>query len=106
MRYNRQILIERRFNKLIQIFQVETQDLRAALISELEILFKHAVMMAKSAENREDWMKISAYIAQTINSLAKSFDEVRFNEDIQRLRDMIERAKKRAGEAGAGSPAP
>lgn len=74
------------------------------MIKELEALFKHALMMAKTAEDKESWMKVAAYIAQTINSLANSFDEIRFNEDIQRLREMIEKAKKRVEPAGAGTP--
>lgn len=105
MRYKRQTLIEKRFNKIVQIFQIETQDLRIKLIKELEVLFKHAVMMAKTAENRDDWMKIAGYIAQVINSLAKAYDETKFNEDIQRLREMIRRAKEKlAGQAGEGTP--
>ncbi|MEM2127828.1 MAG: hypothetical protein QXH67_06370 [Candidatus Bathyarchaeia archaeon] len=82
---------------------METQKIRIKLISQLEQLFDYAVVMAGKAENREDWMKVASYIAQTINSISNSFDETRFNEDLQRLRDLIEKAKKRAGEAGAGA---
>jgi len=61
--------------------------------------------MAESAENRDDWVRIAGYIAQVINSLANSYDETRFNEDMKRLEEMIKRAKKKlAGQVGAGTP--
>ena len=61
--------------------------------------------MAKTADNRDDWIRIAGYIAQVINSLTKAYDETRFNEDLQRLREMIRRAKEKlARQAGAGTP--
>lgn len=89
--------------KIASMIEVETQRLRASLIMELEQLFRSAARMAKSSENREEWMRIAGYIAQIISGLARSFDEIRLNEDIQRLREMIERAKEKIGSAGTGA---
>lgn len=89
----------------INIFcQLQTQELRVKLISELERLFLFARDTAKTAENREEWVKICGYIAQIINSLANSYDEVRFNEQMRELENLIEEAKKRVGKAKAGTP--
>ncbi|MEM3027874.1 MAG: hypothetical protein QW220_04005 [Candidatus Bathyarchaeia archaeon] len=100
------IMLEKTLLETLKIAQLDTQNLRIKLIENLERIFLYAKEMASSplVENREEWIRICGYIAQTINSLANSFDEVRFSEDMERLRGMIERAKKRAGLAGEGTP--
>ena len=104
-RKKRIIMLEENLKKIIIFNELCTQDLRVRLISELEKLFMIARKMAESAENRDDWVRIAGYIAQVINSLTKAYDEVRFNEDMQRLREMIRRAKEKlAGQVGAGTP--
>ena len=68
-------------------------------------MFNYAIAMAKTADNRDDWVRIAGYIAQVINSLTKAYDETRFNEDLQRLKEMIRRAKEKlARQAGEGTP--
>ena len=63
-----------------------------------------ALHKAEAAENREDWVKVAKYTAHVINGLANSYDKVRFNEDMKRLRELIEAAKKRAGQSRTGTP--
>ncbi|MCD6466224.1 hypothetical protein J7L27_07670 [Candidatus Bathyarchaeota archaeon] len=97
--------IDEKLNKLSIISELKTQELRVKLISELENLFNYAIQMARGAENRDSWVKIAGYIAQTINSLTKAYDETRFNEDLQRLKEMIRRAKEKlARQAREGTP--
>lgn len=91
-------------NRITNFCQLQTQELRVKLIEELERLFLFARDMARTADNREDWVKICSYIAQTINGIANSFDEVRFNEQVRELESLIEQAKKRVGKAQAGTP--
>ena len=99
------VLINEKLNKIVLISSLKTQELRVRLISELEKLFIIARKMAESAENKDDWVRIAGYIAQVINSLANSYDETRFNEDMKRLEEMIQRAKKKlTGQTGAGTP--
>ena len=99
------VLISEKLNKIMLISSLKTQELRVRLINELEKLFIIARRMAESAENRDDWVRIAGYIAQVINSLANSYDETRFNENMKRLEEMIRRAKEKlAGQAGAGTP--
>jgi len=102
----REILIAERLQKIVTLSSLKTQDLRISLINELERLFQYAKAIAYSeeAENRDAWVKVCAYIAQIINSLANSYDEVRFNEQMKELDELIERAKKRAGATQTGTP--
>jgi hypothetical protein len=100
----RMIMLEEKLKKIGILNEIKTQDLRVSLISDLEKLFTLARDMARAADNREDWIKICGYIAQVINSLAKSYDEVRFNEQMKELKELIETAKKRAGKTQAGTP--
>ncbi|MBS7657091.1 MAG: hypothetical protein QXI71_02190 [Candidatus Bathyarchaeia archaeon] len=98
MKISRIAIIDRKLDALRRFTVSKTQKLRKKLISKLEVLFNHATQMARSSDvaNRDEWMRIAGYIAQVINSVADSFDEVKFNTDIKQLRVMIEAAKKRA----------
>jgi len=98
------VKIAETLNRILNFKELKTQDLRVKLITELERLFTLARSMAETAENREEWAKICAYIAQTIKSLADSYDEVRFNEQMKELEQLIEQAKKRAGTPKTGTP--
>lgn len=103
-RKKRLIYVEQLLKKIVKINELKTQDLRVRLIADLERLFQIAKQMAETAENSEEWIRICTFIAQTINSLAKSYDETRFNEQMKELEMLIEQAKKRAGKAQTGTP--
>ncbi|MEM3579290.1 MAG: hypothetical protein QXK47_02360 [Candidatus Bathyarchaeia archaeon] len=103
-RKKRILLIEETLKKCVIFFQIQTQELRVKLIQELEKLFTYSKRMAETADNSEDWVKICTFIAQTINSLARSYDEVRLNEQMKELEQLIEEAKKRAGKTQTGTP--
>jgi hypothetical protein len=98
------IIAEEILKKIIIFKELKTQDLRVRLIADLEKLFRIAKAMAETAENREDWIRVAGFIAQTINGLAKSYDETRFNEEMKELEMLIEQAKKRAGKIQTGTP--
>jgi ribosome maturation factor RimP len=66
---------------------VDTQKKREKIIKTLEKMLKKAY--------EEGDAKTCAYISQTLNKVLDSMDQVRFNEDIQRLKRLIEDAKKR-----------
>jgi phosphosulfolactate phosphohydrolase-like enzyme len=106
MKKSRINIVELRLNQIQKIFEIKTQDLRVKLISDLERMFDMVTKIAQSShtENPEDWVKIAGYIAQVINSLADSYDEVRLNEQLKRLKELVEAAKKRAGQIGEGTP--
>ena len=100
----RRYYIEKRLTSICKFSELKTQEIRVKLIAKLERLFEMAANEAKNAENREDWMKVAGFIAQVINSLTKAYDEVRFNENMKKLRELIRIAKERAGAAGTGTP--
>lgn len=102
MRKKRSYYIEKRLISILQFYELKTQELRVKLIAQLEQLFEMAINEARTAENRDDWMKVASYIAQVINSLARSYDEVKFNEDMQKLRELIRIAKEKAGTGKIG----
>jgi len=100
------MILEENLDEILHLKEVKTQELRVKLIAELEKLFYQAMGIAESptTENREDWAKICAYIAQVINTLANSYDETRFNEQMKQLEEMIAEAKRKLGKAPAGTP--
>jgi len=75
---------------------VDTQKKREKIVKTLEKMLKKAAV--------EGDAKAVAYISQVLNKVLDSMDQVRFNEDIQRLKRLIEDAKKRVGQAGEGTP--
>ena len=76
---------------------VDTQKKREKIIKSLEKALKKAV-------KDQDW-KLAAYICQTLNRVLDSYDAVRFNEDVERLKRLMEIVKKKAsGRAGTGTP--
>ena len=96
-RKKRIIMLEEKLKKIVNLKEIKTQDIRVTLINELTSLFKTARDMAHSAEGegRQAWMRVCAYIAQVINSLANSYDEVRFNKQMSELEQMIEEARRK-----------
>jgi hypothetical protein len=100
------VWIEKQLNRAQKICELETQHLRVKLISELEKLFNKVKETVDSphTDNTDDWIKVAAYIAQVINSLANSYDEVRLSEQMKELKELIEIAKKRAGKTQTGTP--
>jgi hypothetical protein len=106
MRKQRLLLIREKLGKIIRIYSLQTQDLRMSLIADLRELFRYAKAMAvsQSVNNPDDWLRVCAYIAQVINSLASSYDEIRINEALRELDALIEEAQKRAGKAKASTP--
>jgi len=75
---------------------VDTQKKREKIIKTLEKMLKKAY--------EESDAKTCAYISQVLNKVLDSMDQVRFNEDIQRLKRMMEDVKKRLGQTGEGTP--
>jgi len=82
--------------KLLYLDWVDTQKKREKIMRTLE-------KALKKAADDGDW-KTCAYISQVLNKVLDSMDQVRFNEDIQRLKRMIEDVKKRLGQDGEGTP--
>ena len=85
-----------RIAKTKQAFQVDTQRMRSELLRNLEKQFEVADGFAKDEDltpkQRQFWMRVSAYIGQVMNSVAKSFDETKISKQLDKLERMIREA--------------
>ncbi len=83
----------RRLEETKETLQVDTQLIRSKLLESLESQFEIADNFAKDEtlkpKQRQFWMRISAYIGQVMNSLAKGFDEAKISEQLDELERMI-----------------
>lgn len=82
--------------KLVASRLVDTQREREKLLKILKKAMKKAL--------DEDDPKKIAFVAQTINSVLKSYDETRFNEDYAEVKRLLEIAKQKVKSVGAGTP--
>jgi hypothetical protein len=97
LRLQRVIVIQKRIQKLRATFKLDTQQLRYNLINRLTELFNAASHLAKSRElelkDRQEWTRIAGYIAQTIESVSKGYDERQIDSELAELEKMIDEAK-------------
>jgi hypothetical protein len=117
-------LIEKRFDRLLRAYKLETQELRQRLIRELESIFELATAIARgevktqvvdgkpvriTLMQRQKWARAAAYIAQIIHSIARGFDEREIDEMLEEARRLIEEARgeaERPGGEAEGEEAP
>ena len=107
----------RRIQQCGIVLRVHTQQLRGKLLKSLEELYDLAYDLARnrnidlSVRNR--WARVAAYCAQTIECIAKGFDERQLDEDLNELERLVNEAKSKVKtaanqkeNAGAGSAQP
>jgi hypothetical protein len=74
----------------------DTQKLRRDIMEDLKQMFTIAKQTATAEtddpKQTQHWIRVMGYIGQVINSLAKSFDETKALEQIERLEKMINEA--------------
>jgi hypothetical protein len=117
-------LVEKRFDRLLRAYKLETQELRQRLIRELESIFELAAAIARgevktqvvdgkpvriTLMQRQKWARAAAYIAQIIHSIARGFDEREIDEMLEEARRLIEEARgeaERPGGEAEGEEAP
>ena len=107
----------RRIHQCRTIVKIDTQQLRGKLLKSLNELYDLACGLAKNRNIdlslRNKWVRVAAYCAQTIESLAKGFDERQIDEDLDELERLVNEAKSKVkatadqkGDAAAGSAEP
>jgi len=83
----------RRIGNTKEILKVDTQLIRSKLLESLERQFEIADGFAKDEslkpKQRQFWMRISAYVGQVMNSVAKGFDEFKISRQLDELERMI-----------------
>jgi G3E family GTPase len=84
------------FKKLTFAF-LKTQQTREVLIKKLQHRLEIAEQEADNAEDptvKAEWNRLVGFLTQTLNGLLKAYDAVRFNEDMQQLKHLVEMAKQ------------
>ena len=107
VKITRKSLVEKRLLVCRRIVRVDTQRLRCQLMVKLKDMFDAAHCLAQQKDlnlnTRQKWMRVAAYAAQVINSLASGFDERQIDKDLDKLEVLVNEAtaKKEAGKAQA-----
>ena len=75
--------------KIAEVKQViiDTQAIRRKLIESLQELYN---IIKRWAAEDEDAARTAAYIAQTINNIAKAYDEHELDDTLRRARELLE----------------
>lgn len=105
-KFSRPFLIIRRIAKLKENVKINTQKIRANLLGNLTSIFESAVKFAKGKttinghelmlKEREKWVRVAAYTAQVINSVASGFDERQIDVQLDELERLVNEAKAKA----------
>ena len=85
--------ISRRIRKITKWHRFNTQNIRKEIARNLGLLHGMAFDLAQNNElplsDREKWTRLSAYIAQTINTISRSYDDVKIEETLQGLENYV-----------------
>jgi hypothetical protein len=76
---------------------IQTQLIREDLVKRLQRQLGRAEAEAERTVDphvKAEWTRLVGFMAQTINSLLKVYDEVKLNEDLKELQRLIQEAKE------------
>jgi hypothetical protein len=91
--------LEKRIANLSEKFDGDTQRIRSQLIQELRGLLETATEEAlaaggKKPAERQNWVRLAAYISQVINSISKTYDITQIKNELEQLRKTIGELEK------------
>ena len=86
--------LQKRITDLTEKFDGDTQHIRSQLIQELRSLLEIATEQAratggKKPAERQNWVRLAAYISQVINSISKTYDITQIKTELEQLRKTI-----------------
>jgi hypothetical protein len=86
--------MQRRISNLTEKFDGDTQKIRSQLIFELRSLLEIATEQArgtngKQTAERQNWVRLAAYISQVINGITKTYDVTQIKDELEELRETI-----------------
>jgi len=86
--------IQKRLCSVADKYDVNTQKVRFELILELKALAEQAQQKAIDTHpaevvTKQNWSRLAAYISQVINGISKTYDEIKVDEDLQKLENLI-----------------
>jgi len=100
--------------KIRRVARVDSQEIRAKLLRQLDALFNLAFSIAQgkvkrlrddegkeygvTPQQRQKWARLATYTAQVMQNLSKGFDEKEFQTDLKRLERMVNEIRRREAE--------
>jgi len=92
-------LIQKRIAAIADKYSLDMQNVRFQLILELRALAEMAQQKAIDAHPAKDdvkqnWIRLTAYIGQVINAIGKTYEEIKTDEDLKTLENIIKELKE------------
>jgi len=92
-------VIEKRLADITDKYSLDMQNVRFHLILELRALAEMAQQKAVDTHPAKDdvkqnWIRLTAYIGQVINALGKTYEEIKTDEDLKTLENVIKELKE------------
>jgi hypothetical protein len=92
-------LVQKRIAAIADKYSLDMQNVRFQLILELRALTEMAQQKAIDTHPAKDdvkqnWIRLTAYIGQVINAVGKTYEEIKTDEDLKTLENMIKELKK------------
>ena len=100
------VFLRFQIRKLRAKFDGETQAVRGALIAELEVLYRKVLAKVGAVHNEKNkihWSRVAAYIAKTINLIAREYDSNKILERLQALEEKVGELREKDRGSGEGS---
>ncbi len=90
--------VQRRLTFIADKYSLDMQNVRFQLILELKALAEIAQQKAidthhAKEETKQNWIRLTAYIGQVINAIGKTYEEIKTDEDLKTLENLIKQLK-------------
>jgi len=102
-------MIEKRVAAIADRYSLDMQNVRFQLIFDLKALAELAQQKAidvhpQKEEVKQSWIRLAAYLGQVINGIGKTFEEVKLDEDLKELEDLVKKAKEQVNQNAQQEP--
>jgi hypothetical protein len=86
--------IQRRLTCIADKYSLDVQNVRFQLVLELKALAELAQQKAidthpAKEETKQNWIRITAYLGQVINTIGKTYEETKVDKDLALLEELI-----------------
>ena len=85
--------ITRRVRRSVKWRRFSTQAIRKELVRDLGELYENAIRICKleslEVKDKERWFRLCGYLAQTINTLTRSYDDLRIEDTLKGLEKYV-----------------
>jgi DNA repair ATPase RecN len=85
----------------VRLLMLKTQDIREATVLKLQKWIDRAEQASEESEDlevKQQWLKLAGFLTQVLNSLLKTYDQVRLDEDLQEAEKIISEVEKMRAE--------